>query len=157
MDDDTVSGNTVARHFVRCGSPIYVVVARAPKLPISPAARWITRILVPKCHGWTSTKHEWVTISDGAPETIKIPVYSPGELRDPSGGGVIRTMIRRCGRGTLKIMLRITANGVTEMLDITDRTVVITGGATGIGFGLAKALGARGANVVIRRAASGAP
>ena len=35
------------------------------------------------------------------------------------------------------------------MLDITDRTVVITGGATGIGFGLAKALGARGANVVI--------
>ena len=41
------------------------------------------------------------------------------------------------------------ANGVKEMLDITDRTVVITGGATGIGFGLAKALGARGANVVI--------
>ena len=35
------------------------------------------------------------------------------------------------------------------MLDITDRTVVITGGATGIGFGLAKALGARGANVVM--------
>ena len=35
------------------------------------------------------------------------------------------------------------------MLDITDRTVVITGGATGIGFGPAKALGARGANVVI--------
>ena len=35
------------------------------------------------------------------------------------------------------------------MLDITDRTVVITGGATGIGFGLAKALGTRGANVVI--------
>ena len=35
------------------------------------------------------------------------------------------------------------------MLDIRDRTVVITGGATGIGFGLAKAFGARGANVVI--------
>ena len=35
------------------------------------------------------------------------------------------------------------------MLNVTDRTVVITGGATGIGFGLAKALGARGANVVI--------
>ena len=35
------------------------------------------------------------------------------------------------------------------MLDLTDRTVVITGGATGIGFGLAKACGARGANVVI--------
>ena len=35
------------------------------------------------------------------------------------------------------------------MLDVTDRTVVITGGATGIGFGLAMAFGARGANVVI--------
>ena len=35
------------------------------------------------------------------------------------------------------------------MLDVTDRTVVITGGATGIGFGLAKVFGARGANVVI--------
>lgn len=41
------------------------------------------------------------------------------------------------------------ANGATEMLDVTDRTVVITGGATGIGFGLARAFGARGANVVI--------
>ena len=41
------------------------------------------------------------------------------------------------------------ANGVTGMLDVTDRTVVITGGATGIGFGLAKTFGARGANVVI--------
>ena len=40
-------------------------------------------------------------------------------------------------------------DGATEMLDVTDRTVVITGGATGIGFGLAKAFGARGANVVI--------
>ena len=35
------------------------------------------------------------------------------------------------------------------MLDVADRTVVITGGATGIGFGLAKAFGTRGANVVI--------
>ena len=35
------------------------------------------------------------------------------------------------------------------MLDVTDRTVVITGGATGIGFGLAMAFGARGANGVI--------
>ena len=35
------------------------------------------------------------------------------------------------------------------MLDVTDRTVVITGGATGIGFGLAMAFGVRGANVVI--------
>ena len=35
------------------------------------------------------------------------------------------------------------------MLDIKGRTVVITGGATGIGFGIAKACGALGANVVI--------
>ena len=46
MDDDTVSGNTVARHFCGdCGSPIYVVVARAPKTAYVPAARWITRII----------------------------------------------------------------------------------------------------------------
>ncbi len=35
------------------------------------------------------------------------------------------------------------------MLDINDRTVVITGGATGIGLGLAKACGASGARIVI--------
>ncbi len=35
------------------------------------------------------------------------------------------------------------------MLEIEGRTVVITGGATGIGFGLAKACGTLGANVVI--------
>ena len=35
------------------------------------------------------------------------------------------------------------------MLDIKGRTVVITGGATGIGFGIAKGCGALGANVVI--------
>ena len=35
------------------------------------------------------------------------------------------------------------------MLELEGRTVIITGGATGIGFGLAKACGARGANVVI--------
>jgi NAD(P)-dependent dehydrogenase (short-subunit alcohol dehydrogenase family) len=35
------------------------------------------------------------------------------------------------------------------MLKITGRTVVITGGATGIGFGIAKACGVLGANVVI--------
>ena len=35
------------------------------------------------------------------------------------------------------------------MLEIKGRTVVITGGATGIGFGIAKACGALGANLVI--------
>jgi NAD(P)-dependent dehydrogenase (short-subunit alcohol dehydrogenase family) len=35
------------------------------------------------------------------------------------------------------------------MLEIKNRTVVITGGATGIGFGLAKACGAMGARIVI--------
>ena len=35
------------------------------------------------------------------------------------------------------------------MLDLKDRTVIITGGATGIGFGLAKACGERGANIVM--------
>ncbi|MBM13057.1 MAG: dehydrogenase [Halieaceae bacterium] len=35
------------------------------------------------------------------------------------------------------------------MLDINNRTVVITGGATGIGLGLAKACGALGARIVI--------
>ena len=35
------------------------------------------------------------------------------------------------------------------MLDLEGRTVVITGGATGIGFGLAKACGALGAHIVI--------
>lgn len=35
------------------------------------------------------------------------------------------------------------------MLDLRDKTAIITGGATGIGFGLAKACGEQGANVVI--------
>ncbi len=35
------------------------------------------------------------------------------------------------------------------MLEIKGRTIVNTGGATGIGFGIAKACGAVGANVVI--------
>jgi NAD(P)-dependent dehydrogenase (short-subunit alcohol dehydrogenase family) len=55
-------------------------------------------------------------------------------------------MLRESLSGTWWIEM---ADGATEMLDLTDRTVVITGGATGIGFGLAKACGARGANVVI--------
>ncbi|HLV60369.1 MAG TPA: 2,4-dienoyl-CoA reductase [Fredinandcohnia sp.] len=36
-----------------------------------------------------------------------------------------------------------------EAEDLTGRTAVVTGGATGIGFAIAKALGRRGANVVI--------
>ena len=79
MDDDTVSGNTVARHFCGdCGSPIYVVVARAPKTAyVTSGTLDHTDHLVPKCHGWTSTKHEWVTISDGAPEYHQDPSLQP--------------------------------------------------------------------------------
>lgn len=36
-----------------------------------------------------------------------------------------------------------------SVLELENRTVIITGGATGIGFGLAKACGERGANVVL--------
>ena len=35
------------------------------------------------------------------------------------------------------------------MLKLKDRTVVITGGATGIGLGLAKACGEKGARILI--------
>ena len=41
-------------------------------------------------------------------------------------------------------------SGLTDeefsMLDLRGKTVIITGGATGIGFGLAKTCGERGAN-----------
>ena len=79
MDDDTVSGNTVARYFCGdCGSPIYVVVARAPKTAyVTSGTLDHTDHLVPKCHGWTSTKHEWVTISDEAPEYDQDPGLQP--------------------------------------------------------------------------------
>ena len=79
MDDDTVSGNTVARHFCGdCGSPLYVVVARAPKTAyVTSGTLDHTDHLAPKCHGWTSTKHEWVTISDGAPQYDQDPGLQP--------------------------------------------------------------------------------
>ena len=79
MDDDTVSGNTVARHFCGdCGSPLYVVVARAPKTAyVTSGTLDHTDHLSPKCHGWTSTKHEWVTISDGAPQYDQDPGLQP--------------------------------------------------------------------------------
>lgn len=35
------------------------------------------------------------------------------------------------------------------MKDFKDKVIVITGGATGIGFGLAKAFGAEGAKIVL--------
>ena len=79
MDDDTVSGNTVARRF--CGSPIYVVVGRAPTTAYFTSGTLDhTDDLVPKCQGWTSTKHEWVTISDGAPEYHQDPGLQPEEV-----------------------------------------------------------------------------
>lgn len=79
MDDDTVSGNTVARHFCGdCGSPLYVVVVRAPKTAyVTSGTLDHTDNLAPKCHGWTSTKHEWVTLSDGAPQYDQDPGLQP--------------------------------------------------------------------------------
>ena len=79
MDDDTVSGNTVARQLCGdCGSPIYVVVARAPKTAyVTSGTLDHTAHLVPKCRGWTSTKHGWVTISEGAPGYEEDPGLQP--------------------------------------------------------------------------------
>ena len=79
MDDDTVSGNTVARHFCGdCGSPLCVVVARAPKTAyVTSGTLDHTDNLASKCHGWTSTKHEWVTLSDGAPQYDQDPGLQP--------------------------------------------------------------------------------
>ena len=82
LDGDTVSGNTVARHFCGdCGSPLYVVVARAPKTAyVTSGTLDHTDNLAPKCHGWTSTKHEWVTISDGAPQYDQDPGLQPERI-----------------------------------------------------------------------------
>ncbi len=79
LDGDTVSGNTVARHFCGdCGSPLYVVVARAPKTAyVTSGTLDHTDNLAPKCNGLTSTKHEWVTISDGAPQYDQDPGLQP--------------------------------------------------------------------------------
>ena len=79
MDDDTVSGNLDERHFCgECGSPIYVVVHRATNtVYITSGALDKTEGLRPKCHGWTCTKHDWVSIVDGASEYEADPGLQP--------------------------------------------------------------------------------
>ena len=70
MDTDIVSGNGVARHFCGdCGSPIYVMVEDAPDTAcVASGTLDVTDHLQPKCHGWTSTRHAWVSLTDGAPQ-----------------------------------------------------------------------------------------
>ena len=79
MDTDTVSGNGVARHFCGdCGSPIYVVVVRAPNTAyVASGTLDATDHLQPKCHGWTSTRHAWVSLTDGAPQYETDPGLQP--------------------------------------------------------------------------------
>ena len=79
VDNDTVSGNPVERHFCGdCGSPIYVVVDRAPNTAyVTSGTLDKTEGLRPKCHGWTGTKHDWVSIVDGAPEYEADPGLQP--------------------------------------------------------------------------------
>ena len=79
VDTDTVSGNGVARHFCGdCGSPIYVVVAGAPNTAyVASGTLDVTDQLQPKCHGWTSTRHAWVSLTDGAPQYEMDPGLQP--------------------------------------------------------------------------------
>ena len=65
-DDDTVSGRTVERYFCdRCSSPIYVRVERAPNTAyVFTGTMDNLSELQPKCHGWVTTKHDWVEIND---------------------------------------------------------------------------------------------
>ena len=79
IDTDTVSGNGVARHFCDdCGSPIYVVVVRAPNTAyVASGTLDATDHLTPKCHGWISTRHTWVSLADGAPQYEADPGLQP--------------------------------------------------------------------------------
>ena len=78
-DDDTVSGRAVERNFSgRCGSPIYVRVERAP----NPAYVFTGTMddlseLQPKCHGWMTTKHDWVEITDQGEQFVTDPALMP--------------------------------------------------------------------------------
>lgn len=66
-DQDTVSGRVVRRHFCGdCGSPVYVTVERAPNTAyVFSGLLDQTHDLRPKVHGWTTTKHAWVDITEG--------------------------------------------------------------------------------------------
>ncbi|MEK9655388.1 MAG: GFA family protein [Halieaceae bacterium] len=79
MDDDTESGKTVARYFCgECGSPLYVVVEAAPQTAyVAVGTLDNTHDIKPKCHGWTASKQDWVTIADGAPQHEFEPHLQP--------------------------------------------------------------------------------
>jgi hypothetical protein len=66
-DQDTVSGRVVRRHFCGdYGSPVYVTVERAPNTAyVFSGLLDQTHDLRPKVHGWTTTKHAWVDITEG--------------------------------------------------------------------------------------------
>lgn len=79
MDNDTESGKTVARHFCGdCGSPLYVVVEAAPQTAyVAVGTLDDTHDLVPKCHGWTASKQDWIQILDSAPQHEFEPHLQP--------------------------------------------------------------------------------
>ena len=78
-DSDTVSGRTVRRYFCGdCGSPAYVVVERAPTTAyVFTGLLEQTSDLRPKVHGWTTTKHAWVEITEGGLQYDMDPGLSP--------------------------------------------------------------------------------
>ena len=78
-DSDTVSGRTVRRYFCGdCGSPAYVVVERAPNTAyVFTGLLDQTSDLRPKVHGWTTTKHAWVEITEGGLQYDMDPGLSP--------------------------------------------------------------------------------
>ncbi|MEC7611067.1 MAG: GFA family protein [Pseudomonadota bacterium] len=78
-DSKKVSGRTVRRYFCGdCGSPAYVVVERALTTAyVFTGLLDQTSDLRPKVHGWTTTKHAWVEITEGGLQHDMDPGLSP--------------------------------------------------------------------------------